>query len=272
MLEMKGRRAAQRYFAARRARDRGLSVLRSVTDGLLLGFMSRDALAAVDQVFYERRTEQLGAERRPYTDDGWNLRGLFDWELAAVRTHFRPGGRVLVTGAGGGREVVALLEQGFDAYGFEPNPVLVSAGGRLLSARGYEGRLQLVDRDAAPEADGPWDAVVVGWGSYMLMPGRARRLAFLGALRAQLRPGAVLLVSFWPRSKLPAAGSRARSGAANTVRRLLGREPVEVGDVLAPNFVHTFTAAEIRAELDAAGFDLVEHAEEPFGHAVARAV
>lgn len=271
-MDSRSRRAAQRYFAARRFRDRALAGLRSATDGLLLGLLDRDALAAVDQVFYERRTEQLGNERRAYTDDAWNLRGLFDWEAAAVRQHFPAGARVLVTGAGGGREVIALLDDGFDAHGFEPNPVLVEAGRRVLAERGHADRLQVMGRDLAPVADGPWDAVVVGWGSYMLMPGRARRLAFLRALRAQLSPDALLLVSFWPRSHLPASSSRVHVGTANVVRRLRRRDAVEPGDFLAPNFVHTFTPAEIRSELEAAGFAVLQQTEEPFGHAVAKAV
>jgi hypothetical protein len=54
-------------------------------------------------------------------------------------------------------------------------------------------------------------------------------------------------------------------------RRLTLRERVEEGDFLEPNFVHYFTQAELRAELEEAGFKLEAFEARPYGHAVARA-
>jgi hypothetical protein len=43
---------------------------------------------------------------------------------------------------------------------------------------------------------------------------------------------------------------------------------VEIGDDLAPNYVHYFTRSEIASELSEAGFALQCYSPEPYGHAV----
>src|SRR3712207_8039106 len=52
--------------------------------------------------------------------------------------------------SGAGREVLALLERGFDAAGWEPNAALVEAGTEMLARHGHPGRLHAVARDAFP--------------------------------------------------------------------------------------------------------------------------
>ena len=59
---------------------------------------------------------------------------------------------------------------------------------------------------------------------------------------------------------------------AALLRRLLGREPPEPGDALAPNFVHCFTRDELISELQEAGWQLARFEQEPYPHAVAKAV
>ena len=57
----------------------------------------------------------------------------------------------------------------------------------------------------------------------------------------------------------------------NLLRRLTWREPVELGDRMHPNYVHSFTEAELAAGLQEAGFELEFYASRSYGHAVARA-
>lgn len=72
-------------------------------------------------------TEQVGDDARRFTDPGHIRMGLHVWKRAAV-AEFLPGGIVVGTSAGAGREVEGLLAFGFDDYGFEPNAALVAAG------------------------------------------------------------------------------------------------------------------------------------------------
>jgi hypothetical protein len=263
-------RTVTRYAAARRRKDKLVAIANALFDGFWLGMFDRESLARFDELHYDTRRERLGDEAYGYEDERWNVRGLLDWEAAVVQEYFPPGARVVVTGAGGGREVLALLERGYDAVGYEPHPRLVRAGAELLERRGYPQRLFVSPRDAFPPDAEDCDAVVVGWGSYTLMPGRARRIDFLAGARARLPDGGPLLVSFFPRQ----GGDRlfrTVSRTANVVRRVRRSEPTEVGDGLQPNYVHWFTEDEIASELAAAGFLVEAIHRRPYGYAVARA-
>jgi hypothetical protein len=259
------------YRAALRRKNSLIARANALFDGFWLGMLDRDSLAQFDEAHYETRRERVGGGAAyRYDDDQWNLRGLFAWERAAVEEHFPSNGRIVVTGAGGGREVLALLERGYDAVGYEPHPRLVRAGSALLEERGHPHRLFLSRRDTFPAEAGACDAVVVGWGSYALMPGRRRRIEFLRGARACLPVGGPVLVSFFARE----GGERLLttvSRTANLLRRVRRSEPAEVGDALNPNFVHLFADEELATELEAAGFMIHAYHRHPYGHAVARA-
>lgn len=253
-----------------RVRRRAFEVLDALLDGLWLGTFSRDQLARIDETHYDALVERNASVSFRYSDERWNTNGLRPWEAAAVEQAFPAGARVVVTGAGGGREVLALLERGYDAVGYEPHSGFVAAGDDLLTRRGHPGRMRAMARDGFPDAE-PFDALLVGWGSYMLTPGRAHRTAFLHGARERMPVGAPALLSFFVRS--PDERDYVRLAAvANLLRRLRGLEPAEVGDALRPNYVHHFTREELAAELAGAGFALSSYDERPYGHAVARTI
>jgi hypothetical protein len=179
---------------------------------------------------------------------------------------------VVVTGAGGGREVLALREQGFDAVGYEPNERFAAAGERLLAERGHAGTFHHSGRSVFPEDLGQCDAVIIGWGSYMHMAPRARRVAFLAGARRVLPEGAPLLVSFFEREARTAYFDQV-ARVANVLRRMRRADPVELGDALIPHphFLHHFTREEIEAELRDGGFEPVAFERHPYAHAVGRA-
>lgn len=265
---MKADRVIRAYRSASRWRRRFLTVTNGCFDGFWLGMADRATLARLDEGFYSNGADVLEGRTFTYADEQYNLGGLQAWEAAAIDAHFPPGTRVLVTGAGGGREVIALLERGFDAVGYEPNADLAAAGAALLRKHGHGERLSACERDAFPAAASSCDALVVGWGSYMLIPGRARRVAFLRAGRQVMPEGAPLLCSFFvrrPGNRYHAIVTR----TANVVRRIRRAERAELGDMIGDNYVHSFTRGEIASELSAGGFRLIAFEREPYGHAVA---
>jgi hypothetical protein len=239
-----GRRASF-YLRAHRVFKRALAGLDAVWAGLWLGAMRREDLFDVDTAYY------LELDR--YRSDEHNRRGLFDWEEASLREFFPVRGRLLVTAAGGGREVLALAGRGYEVAGYECNPGLVEYATSLFARDGVAATVRLIAPDRAPDASGPYDGAIVGWASYMLVPGRARRVAFLRELRALLPAGAPVLLSFFTRD---ARSPRHRivAAVARVVRRLHGGEPIELGDDLTPNYLHPFTEEEIASELADAGF------------------
>lgn len=220
---------------------------RAVHDGLWLGLLSRAGLHALDEAYY--------ATGGSYVDDEHNARGLFPWEEAALAEGFEGCRRVAVLGAGGGREVLALHRRGLSVEGFECNPRLVAHAAGFLARAGCPAAVRALARDAAPAPETPYDGVIVGWSAYMLVPGRAHRIAWLRALRAVVRPGGPLLLSFFTREG-DGPYFRTVARVANALRRLRRAPPAEPGDALDPNFVHAFTRDEIAAEMAAGGFAL----------------
>lgn len=220
------------------------AVMQAVYDGVWLGVLGRADLHAIDERFYDGNVQ--------YHGDAYNLGGLFPWEEAALEA-FGGCRRVLVIGAGGGREVLALARRGFDVEGYECNAALVAYAREFLPRQGCAAPVRHLPRDDVPAAGEPFDGVILGWSAYTLIPGRAHRIDLLRRLRPLVRPGGPVLLSFATRAT---DGPRFRVSAAvaNGIRAVLRREGVEPGDALAPNFVHFFSEAEIEAELREAGW------------------
>ena len=235
--------------------------LRVLASALWLGLLDRDDLAALDQHLYDR-------DRR-YLDPAYNRRGLWPWEERAVSGHFPAAGRLLVTSAGGGREVVALHRLGYHFTGFECNDTLRALADRILAEDALAGEVRPSPRDRCPRGRPPYDGAVVGWGAYTLIGGRAARVAYLVDLARQLRPGAPVLLSFFAR---PADDRWFRRTArlAAPLARWRGVEAPALGDVLDPNFQHYFARAELEDELRAAGLEPVAFTTEDYAHAVGR--
>ena len=233
---------------------------KGVHDGLWLGAAGNALLDRIDDAFY--RADGL------YCDPAYNRSGLLAWEADAVDRWFEGRSRLAVTGAGGGREVLALVGDGREPVGFECNPLLRDAANALLAEEGTAARVHPVARHQWPaEPPGSYDGVIVGWGSFMLTPGRARRVEFLRGARAATAEGCPVLVSFYCRPTGRAYFSTV-AAVAGAVRRARRQPPVERGDALTPNYVHYFTEAEIAGELADGGFEPVSFAAEPYGHAV----
>jgi hypothetical protein len=247
---------ASLYLRAHRVFKRGLAGLDAAWSGLWLGAMRREDLLDVDTAYY------LELDR--YRTEEHNRYGLFDWEEESLREYFPLRGRLLVTAAGGGREVLALSARGYDVDGFECNPGLVDYATELLSRDAPTASVRHLPADRAPAGGGPYDGAIVGWVSYMLVPGRARRVAFLRELRALLADGAPILLSFFTRE--PAAPRyRVVAAVARVVRRLRGGEPIELGDDLTPNYVHPFIEEEVVRELVEGGFRMARFRPQGVG-------
>ena len=246
------------YLAGERLLEGAVQRARGVWDGVWLGLLDDDRTAALDEAFYDAEPV--------YAGEAHNRRGLFDWEEHAVRTHLLPGCRVVVTGAGGGREVLALLARGFDVQGFEPHPVLAAAGAARTAADGHGERVAPSARTGFPVGPGSADAVVLGWGSYMLVPTRSRRVALLAAAAAATGGGPVLLSFF----TLPRDRRQFRTAVrvAAPLRRWRRAEAPLLGDALAPNFVHHFTRGQVADEAAAAGLAVLDAGGGDYGWAV----
>jgi hypothetical protein len=221
---------------------------RAVINGIWLGVLSDQRLRTLDERYYA--TSPL------YRTPEWNERGLFPWERDLFAAFLPAGGRILVVACGGGREVLALRRDGYDAFGTEPHPALARFAAEFMGARGHASSVAPARRDELGGGRGPWDAVVIGWGAYSLVHSRVRREALLVEAKDRIPSGNPVLLSYFerpPRTREP----RWTKAVADPLRRVRRRPPVELGDTLGPNMFHVFTRDEIAAEASAAGFDVV---------------
>jgi hypothetical protein len=135
-------------------------------------------------------------------------RGLFEWEdLAITEPPFPQAGRILLGGAGGGRELVQLCRRGFDVVAFEPSE-LCDGARQAISSFPNSAVVRASYRDlvaAAQEHTGPlasyvldasFDAVLFGWQSFDYVLTGSDRHDLLCAIRT-IAPKAPLLLSFW---------------------------------------------------------------------------
>lgn len=242
---------------------RGLQKFHNLLNGLMVGFflglLNRRQLNAITELYYDQQTI--------YANDSWNKSGLQPWEEEMLALHFSGRHKLLLVGAGGGRETLALEKMGFLVESYECNPILVQSANKLLQNEGLAARVAFLEADTAPAGGQDMDGAIVGWGAYMHIEGRTRRIAFLRGLKTRLVAGAPVLISFFDR---PVTTMRQRiiAGVGSLLRRLTFRPALSPGDDLDPDYVHYFTESEIRAEFQEAGFNLAYYGTRRYGHAV----
>jgi len=237
-------------------------ILRGLWAGLWLGVLGRDRLHALDSAYY--------GTSATYPDRDHNLGGLFSWEAEALDRFFGECRRIVLLGAGGGREVLPLIERGFEVDAFECHEGLREVGNRLLEERGAETRIMPMERDRCPALEGPYDGVIVGWGMMTLVQGRETRVRLLRDLRSVVSPEAPLLLSFF----IMPNGHRAYRLAwrvAAILRWVMGRERPDFGDYLSPRYAHFFTQESMEAEMREAGWRPAFFDCRTYPHAVALA-
>ncbi len=224
--------------------------------------------AAVLGTFDAARLDLLTANsysRSSYAEPEFLASGLQPWEEETLAQYFPPKGRWLVTSAGGGRQVLALLAQGVEVTATECEPGLAAALMGVTSGRADVLRLP---PDELPP--GRFEAAVLGWGSYSHLTTRARRIGLLRRLCQQLVPGGPVLVSYLARaSRPPTRRGRAVLAAATTLARITGVEPPELGaSVETGKFIRRFAPGEVPAELEAAGWSVRLESTMGYAHTV----
>lgn len=227
-------------------------------------------------------TDAIFASQPTYSPGGHRFsEALFDWERAALQHPAWPrSGRVLLGGAGGGRELSALSVLGYEVDAFEPSSLADDlarvAHGAPTACTALRGDYASLVR-ALTGGDGPlrslappraYDAVVLGWASFshLLVPSAQR--ALLSALR-RAWPSAPVLLSV---HRLPSVASLPR--AARAVRRVAstlgwpGAALPEAVDLLPfAGFVYRFSERELEELAGDAGYVATVQAR-PYLHGV----
>jgi hypothetical protein len=235
---------------------------------LVTAYASDDALAAYNDFAYGT-TPVYDAHAAQFRER------LFNWEEDFVARVFPAApARILVGGAGGGREAFQLAAKGYDVTAFEPSSHLAesmaararSSGAAVRALLGrYESLPTLQDVESGAGVDlarsKPFDASMLGWSSFSHIRDTRARIAALRAF-AELTDGPVV-VSFF--STPPATAS-----APSTLRKTLntlGRRTEGDAFTVHIGFYHLSSPAEIAREAAAAGLEIVtESYDDSDGH------
>jgi hypothetical protein len=241
--------------------------------GLWLGLLTKQQLEAVDQEFYRKTIKGMPSHHNFYSKK-YNRSGLFAWEQRVLSDYFGDCRRLLLYGAGGGRDTLALKRLGHHVEAFEANPDLVAAANELLREEGYDAAVQLVSRDECHSTGPTYDGIIVSYGTYGYIQGRKRRIRLLRQLRAQTQAQCPIFVSFNYRARTTSFEVSLRLAAllASIIRRALRREQAEVGDWLDPIYLHYLTQDELASELLEGGFSMLRYNTTEYGHAVGIAI
>lgn len=262
-------RVLERAGRAARVVQRADAVVR---EELLLAFLSPH--------HRDEYTFRSYSSLRAYLPGGATFEGgLFDWELALLEHPVVPrSGKVLLAGAGGGRELRALIERGYSVFGFEPAEALLKGaravaeeGRRATCVQGRFADLHLAVRGQGPlaGAPAPFDLIYFGWGSFTHVTRAQEQLEVLQAALA-LGPRAPLILSFWVRQQpLDSKRDRFRRGVRRLLARLGGAEP-DPGLVVHDEcgFAYLFERSQLETLAARAGYRVALFAEEDFAHAV----
>jgi hypothetical protein len=228
--------------------------------GFWLGVMSERSLEYSDELFYN--------QKKHYTDDKYNQSGLYHWEKAMIEKHFKDAKKILLIAAGGGRELIALHNMGFDVTSYECNTRLIVYGNELLLRNGIRKKIEYLPGSSVPELITEYDGIIIGWGAYSLINGRKKRLTFLDGLLPFLKKEAPLMISFlFTRSRT--RHEKTIRMISNFFRTIMFRERTETGDMLVPDFIHYFTEEEIKKELIQSKFKVIDYSDSDYGCLIA---
>ena len=262
-----------------------LAVDRAASATARAASMLRDELllAWVRPTHRARITDALYAIQDAYAPGGRTFeQGFFEWEAQALEHPSVPRrGRVLVGGAGGGREMAAFRARGYDIVGFDPcEPLVRGAQQRFAADPGvtivcgsYADLGRTADANRHPLADAlagpPIDLVVLGWGSFSYVATESEAVELMRTIRS-LAPTAPVLLSFLR----PTLGAPAIAGARARLRRLFARLGAPgrpgTGDAFSPwaGFYRAVAMEEIRTLAGAAGYDVALLREDWYAHAL----
>lgn len=242
--------------------DKFIKLINAFVVGFWLGVFKKDDFYWIDQYYFN--VSKMG---KMYHDNAYNKRGLFQWEKDVIERYFGHQKNLLLIGAGGGREVLALSQMGFSVDGFEYNQRLVLVANQLLESENLPVKVAVAPKDRGPESVKQYDGIIVGWGTYTHIQNRTRRISLLKQLRCQAKLNAPVLISFLVRSR-DDRRFKLITKFGNVLRMIFSRELLETGDDLVPDFVHFFTREEVVSELEEAGFKLEYYSSIDYGHAV----
>lgn len=232
------------------------------TDYAMILLISPDQREQVTWARYSKQGQTYQAEGNTFK------RGLFEWEQRLFsHTAFPTSGRILIGGAGGGREADHFLKHGYQVVAFEPSDLCDSLKtwasadpACFVEKISYQQFTQVLGTNSPLFQS--FDAIVVGWGSFAHILEDSPREAFLLACKKQY-PAAPIALSYLARSSVP---SRLRTYA----NRFLADADCNIEFKSHAGFLRVDHPKRLEGWLTQLGFDVLYHSQMPYGHILIR--
>ncbi|MDF1739417.1 MAG: class I SAM-dependent methyltransferase [Verrucomicrobiales bacterium] len=233
-----------------------------------------------DEVLQEYDTYPYGdwKDAAPVSGD---VKGVADWLDAFIASHVTRSSRVLVVGAGGGKELIKLRETGCSVVGIEFDQSLFAETSTMLlrSADGGGITLRHAERFNLESERTDFDVVIVPRFYTSFVQGRPERVRFLKACSERLKEGGVIAFDYFTRPESETVPASLlftlQPPVANLLRILRGgrKRRIETGDHLDPKVPllhHHYSRANLDIELSEAGLTAAERGQTWFGWSVAK--
>ncbi len=121
---------------------------------------------------------------------------LLDWEREFLDRYDTRSGRILVLGAGCGREALDLARMGISVVGIDTNFAAVRTAKRIAQAIGVPVEFHQADFLNLPYTTASFSCAILSDIMYSAIPGMMRRQAWLRDLTHVLQPHGLLILSF----------------------------------------------------------------------------
>ena len=181
---------------------------------------------------------------------------LESWEQEVVQRHSIASGRILVLGAGVGREAIALAKRGLSVVGLDVNGVALQVATKTAQTSGVPAQFVQADFLHLPFTPAHFRYVIMSGIMYSSIPGRAQRQAWLANLLRHLAPEGLVILNFLIDHPPPSRIQRIGRAINRVLVALPGaNRAYQPGDSCAQgHFLHAFQdESEIREELEEAG-------------------
>jgi ubiquinone/menaquinone biosynthesis C-methylase UbiE len=196
-------------------------------------------------------------------DEYHAFNSLFEFDQAVLAEHFRPPGLVVDLGCGSGRALVPLVRSGLTGLAVDLSAEMLAVVGEKAETEGlpiHRILANVAELDAV--RDHAAEYAMCMYSTLGMIRGRENRQRALGHVRRILKPGGLFVLhvhNVW-RNLHDSLGRR--WVATHLARLALGRDQ-ELGDKffdyrgIPQMFLHVFTASELRAAIESAGFRVV---------------
>lgn len=191
--------------------------------------------------------------------------GLWKSEEIVLRRVFNADDTILELGCGAGRISIGLWELGYrGVLGTDYSRGMIAKAREIARKLEYSIPFRVADAQKLPMEDDLFDGVIFGFNGIMQIPGRSHRREAMREMMRVVRPGGMAVLTTHDRS----VGAPDNFWAEEAIRWERGEQDAglhELGDRIVksdhgPVFVHIPTYDEMKEDLRAAGWTLLESA------------